>query len=419
MQMKTTGNTTRVALWCVAVAFVIGLGVSTVYRSGPHDLFGVTWGSKVHRTDFTVYQEAGRAALNGGDIYNAPNPRGWLFMYLPVCAAAMAPFALLSVFWASLIWYLLSVAAVAHAVWISVKLARRFWPEHKIPDHWLCAIVFLLVLWPTMSGLARGQASLFISYFAIVSVWFYMQRKEWLAGLCLAGSIVLKVFPVLFLFYFIVKRRWLMAAATCVWLFVLVIAAPSAVFGIRGNYELLRQWVTTVAMPANNPDQAAQNARYKDMIDPRIAYNQSVQAATIRCLAGRNQASAVPSFEPVARYVALGINLCLCIATALACWRGTAEAEKRRTVLQLSCVAMVMLFLAPVAWVHNYSLFILPLALALAAAFSDGEHARRMRIGLGAFAAGTLLSTVPMLNTLGIFLVGAIVLWAMFLQIIE
>jgi len=401
-----TNNTAARLLAAVAVALVIGLGVSTVYRSGPHQMFGRTFGSKVHRTDFTVYQEAGRAVLEGANIYDAPSRRGWFYQYLPVGAVAMAPFALLNVFWASLLWYLLSVAAVVHAVRISVRLARQHFPEHKLPDHWVAALVVLLLAWPTMSGLARGQASLLISYLAIAVIWFYTQRRDWLAGLCLAGSIVLKVFPTLLLVYFVAKRRWLMAAATCVWLFVLLIAAPSAVFGLRGNYDLLRQWVTAVAMPANNPDKATTDIRFEQMINPRIHRNQSVQAVVIRWIAGRDKPDAVPAREPLARRVALGVNLVLFAASAWACRRGMAAPDERRTLMQLCLVSMLMLFLSPVSWVHNYTLLILPLAVALAASF---------RIVLIVFAAGSVLAlTVPVCHALGAFLAGAMAVWAAF-----
>jgi hypothetical protein len=310
------------------------------------------------------------------------------------------------VFWASLLWYLLSVAAVAHAVWISVRLARRQFPDCRLPNHWIAALAVLLLAWPTMSGLARGQASLLISYLAIAAIWYYTQRREWLAGLCLAGSIVLKVFPAMLLAYFVVKRRWRMAVATCVWLFVLLIAAPSAVFGPCGNYNLLRQWVSTVAMPANNPDKATTDIRFEQMINPRIHRNQSVQAVVIRWIAGRDKADAVPSREPLARRVALGINLILFAVSVWSCRRGAAAPDERRTLLQLCIVSMLMLFLSPVSWVHNYTLFVLPLAVALAAS---------LRIALGVFAVASVLSlTVPMCHGLGAFLIGSVVMWATF-----
>ena len=155
------------------------------------------------------------------------------------------------------------------------------------------------------------------------------------------------------------------------------------------------------------------------MIDPRIAYNQSVQAVTIRCMAGRTPSSAEPGRELLARRVALGINLCLLLASALACWRGNGAAGERRTLMQLCVVLMLMLFLSPVSWVHNYSLFVLPLAVALAAAFTGGESASSFRVGLGVFAAGILFSTVPFLHTLGVFLLGSLAVWGAFTRTAE
>ena len=84
--------------------------------------------------------------------------------------------------------------------------------------------------------------------------------------------------------YFLAKRRFGMVAFTLLWLLVLVFLAPSAVFGVAGNTALLRQWVTTIALPANQPQGAEKNIRYEQMIDPAVTRNQSVQASLIRTL---------------------------------------------------------------------------------------------------------------------------------------
>ena len=398
-------------LFGIAIALVIGLGISTVYRSGPHTIFNHSWGSITHRTDFTVYQEAGRAVLDKTNIYEAHNQRGWYYMYLPVVAVAMLPFALLNVFWASLLWYLLSVAAVVHGIWLSVRLARRFWPNCRIADHWIGALVALLILLPTMSGLTRGQASVFLTYCILAGVWFYMRQRTWLAGLCFAGGVVLKVFPVLLLLYFLAKRRWKMATTMSVWLLVLVLVVPSAVFGGRSNYKLLRQWVTTVALPANQPDPAMSNIRYKDMIDPHIPRNQSVQAVIIRCFAGSTATNTEPRHELCARHLALGINLGLLIVSAIACARGNGLPDQRKTLWQLCVIILAMLVVSPVAWSHNYSLLILPLTLAIAVAFTNEKSSFAYQVGIVCFAAGVIMSLVPVLLTFGVLLFASLVLW--------
>src|SRR5262245_38685895 len=44
-----------------------------------------------HRTDFTVYTEAGAAFFDGRDPYRVTNPRGWGYLYPPLFAMLVAP----------------------------------------------------------------------------------------------------------------------------------------------------------------------------------------------------------------------------------------------------------------------------------------------------------------------------------------
>lgn len=398
-------NALQKTLCAAGLALVVGLGFSTVYRAGPHTVAGKPWGSKEHRTDFTVYQEAGRAILDRTDIYEAHNRRGWYYMYLPVFAIAMAPLALTTAFWASLVWYALSVAMFAHTVVLSGRLARRVFPDTKVPEFWLRALTVVLLLRPAMSGIARGQASLLVTYLVVLAVWLYVERREWFAAFCLAGAIVLKIFPALLGLYFLAKRRWLMCAATGLWLIVLVWIAPSLVFGVAGNLALLKRWATTIALPANTPDAAGTNVRYTQMIDPRIDRNQSVQAVMIRTLAGSRKDAPVPQREPLARRVALAINVLLLAITAWCCRKQGNE------ITQLGAVTLLMLFCSPVSWNHNYTLLALPVTVALAAPAT----LKPMRGALVAYLGLSLVSlAVQALYVYGALLWGALSLWAAF-----
>lgn len=403
----------RIARWAVMLSgglLAVGLGYSTVYRAGPHTLAGKTWGSTEHRTDFTAYQQAGHAVLDGVDIYDAHSVRGWYFMYLPAFAVAMAPFALVNTFWAVLAWYVLSVAMFAHAVHLSARLARRVVPATTLSDFWLHVVTGLLIARPSISGIARGQASSLVTYLVVLSVWLYVERREWFAAFCLAGSIVLKIFPALLGVYFLAKRRWTMVIATGLWLILLVWIAPSAVFGVRGNVALLQRWVTTIALPANQPDESAGNVRYGQMIDPRIPRNQSVQAVLIRAFGGDER-------EPLARRVALAINAGLALVAMWACRQGRADNGAPATVVQLCVVAMLMLFLSPVSWNHNYTALVLPLALAAAAAtVRMPVPARRVfRLTLAAYFGLSIVSMpVKPLYAYGALLWGALAVWAAF-----
>jgi hypothetical protein len=290
---------------------------------------------------------------------------------------------------------------------VSVRLVRRFFPACRFDDFWIFFLTLLLILWPCMSGLARGQASLLVMYLVTMSVALAVANRHWLSGLCLAGSIVMKIFPGLLLIYYLARRRFAVAGATLVWLFVLIVAAPSAVFGVAGNNALLRQWVTTIALPANTPEEAEKNVRYDQMINPGVARNQSVQAVMIRMLAGKTRESGVTPREGLARHLALAINAVLVLVSIWACAKGAAPA---RTLVECCVVILLMLFLAPVSWSHNFSLLAAPLAVCIALA--AGEQARGYRVGLGAFfVLSTLSLVVKPVNVLGGLLWGTVAIW--------
>jgi len=219
----------------LALALVIGLGVTTVHRATALD-------PALHRGDFTLYRAAGQAVLNGSDIYQAHNIRGNYYLSPPLPAILMAPLALLPVFWGSLLVYLLYLWMFGHTVHLAVQLARRFFPARPPDAFWLYVLTVLLVLTPSLSGISRQNPSLVVTYFLTLSLALFLRNRPWSAGLALAGGIAVKVWPALFVVYFLAKRRWMMVLTASVWLAVLVLVVPSLAFGVRGNIELLRRW---------------------------------------------------------------------------------------------------------------------------------------------------------------------------------
>ena len=49
-----------------------------------------------HRTDLTVYTEAGAAFFDGRKPYEVANPRGWTYLYPPLFALLLGPLASLA-----------------------------------------------------------------------------------------------------------------------------------------------------------------------------------------------------------------------------------------------------------------------------------------------------------------------------------
>ena len=97
----------------LVVVFMVAVGYRTIYS--------VAW-NDVERTDYTVYSAAGQAVLDGTNIYDAHNIRGWFYVYPPPFAILMIPFAKLSLAWGSGLWYVLSLLALAHATIMAVRI---------------------------------------------------------------------------------------------------------------------------------------------------------------------------------------------------------------------------------------------------------------------------------------------------------
>jgi len=402
----------RIVVVVALFILVIGLGANTVYRSGPHRFGDRRWGSKAHRTDFTAYREAGIAVWDGADIYNTRNVRGWMFMSFPVVAVVMAPFAMVNVFWGSLIWYVLSVLMAGASARLSARLARQAIPDCEVSEFWLTVFAVVLMLPVTMSAIVRGQPSLLMMFLLTASVACYLQKRDWLAGFCLMGAIAIKVFPALLIGYFLWKRRFRLLIAMAVWSLVLLLLVPSIVFGVRGNMEFLQKWNRNIAASAYKTD--TEGVHFKYTFSGQVPRNQSVKGAVTRLIA---QGDYTPSTITAGNRISLGINLALLLITAWACRKGNGMPEQPLTALQLCGVIPLMLFVSPVAWNHYYSAMAIPVTVggALALTKSDTQRQRLFQWGvLGWLVLSVFSLTRRLVYTFDALLLGALLLWGVF-----
>lgn len=408
MNLQTADARSRRIVLLAALALFVGLGWSTIYR-------GVF--SPNHRTDFTVYTAAGQAILDGTNIYDAHNVRGWYYMYLPIFAIVMVPFAKAGALPACVIWYLLSAAALVHGVELSIRLIRRAFPNLRIDDLWIRTFAVLLLLPPVLSGVARGQASVLIMYLMILGVWFYFEKRPWASGLALACSIVLKIFPALIVLYFLIQRRFRFVFATAAWLLLLVLIIPSVVFGPTANLKLLKNWNETVAVPANKGVQeAGSQARYEQMINPRNRRNQSARAVIVRSASGL-AVDVEDENEEYARPIALLTNVFLFLMTSWVCFQNAAGDSTRRSLMKICTVILLMLMISPVTWNHNFALLLLPLAVAIGSWRSPAEpQATLFGWSLAVYGAGTFLSLIDWFSYFGAPFWGTLLLWIAFVK---
>jgi hypothetical protein len=364
----------------------LGLGYVTVSRAT----------KAFKRTDLTCYLVAAESVLRGGaDLYRVTNERGWNYNYPPLFAIVMVPFTKVSLFWASLGWYVISLGLLAWALRMCVAMLPGGPSDN---NRWLLyALPPVLMGWPVISALMRGQASVLLMWLVVAAVYNSYKGREMLGAASLAGAIVLKVFPVLLLVYFLWRRQWRLVAGTIAGVALGAFVMPAAVLGWQNNRALLQEWMDVVGKPALNIMAAdPESHRYQELLNLARGRNQSLQAILARVLGvARN------------REIAAGIAVAMLAGTILAGRR----AGPRGELLTVSAVVAWNVVTPPVSETHYFVLLLLPLAALVWLAIREDDSTTRAgaRVVLLVFAASNLGKPV---ETYGPTFWGTLVLWA-------
>jgi len=161
-----------------------------------------------HKTDFTVFTEAGAAFFDGRPPYEVTNPRGWTYLYPPMFAMLMAPLHVLPSQDQVMIWFIVSLLLCWGCFYESAKTLHCLCDQDDhVARHytawypWLgLAAVFAAAL-PTLNCLQRGQVGILKLYLLALGLRLVISGRRrsarLLGGIVLALPIVLKIVPLL------------------------------------------------------------------------------------------------------------------------------------------------------------------------------------------------------------------------------
>ena len=362
--------------------------------------------------DFTVYYDAGRAALEGRDPLSVR-----YFIYLPVYAVAMAPLSLLPYGAAAVLWAAIGLVALVACAKLCIELLL---PEGRgVGDGppssgwaWLWWAPAACVARPIDSNFANGQVNLIVLWLVLLGLRAVRRGNERGAGLWLGAATALKLVPGLFLAYLLARRSWRAAAWGALAVVALAFLAPVPLLGWNGNLRAMGHWWSTIAGPYARGGEELLEARGH-------LPGQSLTAVAYRLLSDSPASSARPeeranvaSLDPdIVRALvrAAAALLLLAVLVPVAAWpraRGTPE-----QVREAALVASTALLIGPLVHKAHMVWLILPFAAALHAAFVE-----RSRGAIAALAIAVLLvsGTAPALVGRGAatsFLTYNVVFW--------
>lgn len=142
----------------------------------------------------------------------------------PLSALPIVPLAIFSVLTAKRIWIVINLTFLAAGVELlhrSTALGRR--------RVWL---ITLLAVLPLRTNFLYGQMHLFVLFLMVLAYFFHRRDRAMLCGICIALAGVLKVYPLLFVLYFLWKRQWRPALAE---IGALIAIAVAGGFAMGGN----------------------------------------------------------------------------------------------------------------------------------------------------------------------------------------
>ncbi len=188
--------------------------------------------------DFEVNYTAGKRLRSGEALYQTSDGH-YMFKYLPSSALFYVPLSFLPLAGAKAFWYVLTVSATI----ILFFLAKRIVWEKETAPWYLIAIPPVVLAKFFVVEIKLGQINALVTLVLLVML---RQQNEARAGVLWGLATAMKPYALIFLPYYVVRRRFLALASGLAFLagaFVL----PSAFYGFERNLEVHREWYRTLS----------------------------------------------------------------------------------------------------------------------------------------------------------------------------
>lgn len=327
----------RVVLAVLAVGAVVHLALMIQFalgRSGP---------------DFWILFKGAREWFRGGSMYDLvaveENHFGHVFKVPPFYGMLFVPFAeqdgLMILFWHRMLnCALLLLTALLLFQTFGVRLVSVLG----------VGVLLLFNMRPIADTIAYGQIDILLLLLLLIAV--AALRRGWLllAGAAVALGTLFKLYPVLLLGFFVLKRQW-RAIGGFALAMLLCNGLAVAIIGWEMHRVYLFEVVPRIGGGTSWVENQTLNGFVSRLLAPDIA------AATFD--------------HPLVSLVTYGGFLLALAGTALLTLRPV-ERSDSRLVLQIGLYVILMVLFVPAAWMHYQTIMVLPLAGLLLYAWEHG-----------------------------------------------
>lgn len=284
------------------------------------------------------------------------------FTYPPAFAFVMIPFVPMPLWFAVLIWYLITLACTVLCCWLAETLALQLvpgpWAEKE--RIWFRTLSIFLSLKLILAVYEDQAYDLLVLPLTLYGILALSNRRNLSAAVSLGIAAALKVTPLIFLPYLLFKRRFVAAAV-----FAAVLAAvsflPDLLFTPHGGANgYFVTWVKEVAAPGLFENAAATKYAFWDTANP---FNLSLRGVIALALDQTPYQSDFGLILRVAQLVFIaivGVLFLMALPWALIPVEG-------------SLLIIAMLMLSPMSGRGHFVQLLLPYYVLVAAWFKDSQ----------------------------------------------
>ena len=210
------------------ILFVLILTVSLILSVSPKQTQG----------DFDVYYASSQNYLAKAPVY-IPHNGIEEFKYSPLFALVFSPLTMLKKLLALYIWNILNIFSLYLIFYFFYRLKQMSFSRPR--DLLIIVCLFALTGRFIFSDIKLGQINIFLCCLMVLTMYLEINKKYFWASVILALSLMIKFFPLLFLVYFCLRRRFKLAGYTLL-MIVFFLLLPSIYTGFSLNLRYLHDW---------------------------------------------------------------------------------------------------------------------------------------------------------------------------------
>lgn len=264
------------------------------------------------------------------------------FLYLPIFAT---PFRLLTQFpfaTAARIWLTINLICIFFIIYLEWYFTKGF----LHPVQRLVVIAALnLYSYPLLYALTLGQTSILIYLIICLIFYFTLKNYEVLAGIFLGIITALKFSPLLFIIYFLYRKKYKLVSF-CFLTIVSIFLASLIIYGIplHGIYfDYLMEFSSMGIVGVSN---------------------QSIEAILLRLFTQNTILYYYPVKIPILPAIIRYTLIVILLGSVYRCIKREKNSNHHQTYpLEFSAVALCMLLIPSISWLHYFSVAILSIIL--------------------------------------------------------